>query len=141
MESLFAPRDGRELSYRVSSRAAWLLGTDDESSANIYRQVRTIYSLRSAAAHGSSQDDDDLKKELKKITDTGLQSYDPVYAFTEPAVRTSRELVRRAVLACIRIRQHAGQGDGINWPFPDDFDNHLWSRATRNAWQKAAKVK
>lgn len=141
LESLFAPRDSRELSYRVSSRAAWLLGTDDDSSASIYRQVRTIYSLRSAIAHGSRQDDSDLKKELKKITDTGLQTWDNLNNFADPAIRTSQELVRRAILACINVRRHSGQDDGINWPFPDEFDNHVWSTVTRRAWQKAAGVR
>lgn len=73
--------------------------------------------------------------------DTGLESWDSLYRFADPAVRASRELVRTAILACFRIQQHSNRGNNIVWPFPDGFDNLLWSRATRREWQRAARVR
>ena len=69
LEALYGPRDSiGELRYRLSCRSAWLLGKDDVESIRIYRQVGSIYTLRSMVAHGSNRGEADIKRELKIIS-------------------------------------------------------------------------
>lgn len=50
IEALFGEKD--ELTYRISHRAACLLGKDDDTREGIFRNMKTLYRKRSLLVHG-----------------------------------------------------------------------------------------
>lgn len=44
--------ENQELAHRVSERYAWLLGTDATERQELYRSMKSFYSLRSSIVHG-----------------------------------------------------------------------------------------
>ena len=77
LESILCRGDG-SVSYRVSTRAAILLGHDLPLRLALQKQVGALYGLRSKIVHGSHQD---LERTLKKMGDAravGLQAYEIV---------------------------------------------------------------
>jgi hypothetical protein len=101
----------------------------------------TIYRLRSTVAHGGASNEHDLKREMVKIKDFGLEPWDSFLQFVDSAIRESQDLVRRALLACVRIQQQSNQDNPIRWPFSSDFDHHRWNKSTRLGWQRAGGVR
>lgn len=141
LESLLGVPGSGELSYRLASRTAWLLGTDDESTIKIYRQVRAIYAIRSLVAHGSQRDEAKLRRLLQDISGLTSESWQELWDSIQPALRSADKLVRTLVLACLTLRR-IGYSDSVpNWPLPDDFDSLAWTRTTRTRWQQVAGVR
>lgn len=141
LEALFKPSDSnQELSYRLRTRAAWLLGTTEAESAWIYEQIGVMYKIRSSAVHGNAPKERDIGNWLAKLSglsyDWRAESY---YKLVDPATEVARCIVRKAIRACTKLSK-AGAGR-CKWPFPKDFDKAIVQVGERRAWQDAAGVK
>jgi hypothetical protein len=49
-------RDRGEMRFRLSSRIAWLLGSNRDERASLARRARDLYDLRSTLVHGGEPD-------------------------------------------------------------------------------------
>lgn len=139
LEALLGDREG-EYRYRLASRAAWLLGVDDDASLEIYRQVRALYDIRSRVAHGSAHDWRELRNLLTRLSGRPFDVNEDEGSYLHAAIQAGRDIVRRALLACINLRM-ASVENGPAWPLQDDFDNLMWARSSRVSWQRAARVR
>lgn len=61
LESLFGGRDG-ELTFRISSALAWLLGKNPQERGRIQREAKEAYTARSAIVHGRDVDPEHVRK-------------------------------------------------------------------------------
>lgn len=150
LESLLGPSDqSGEISYRIASRAAWLLGTDDEHSKKIHKQVKTLYDLRSEVVHGNvpskrslPRAERELKKKLEVLAGMEFEPWEDWTRVVAPAREAARDIIRGLLLACIRLRMREASVAGLpHWPLEDTFDSLAWSHRTRLLWQKAAGVR
>ena len=57
LEIIYGPFDGGEITHKLRTRAAWLLGTSPEDRWNIHKAMRAFYKTRSAIVHGSTSTD------------------------------------------------------------------------------------
>lgn len=57
LEIMYGPFDGGEITHKLRTRAAWLLGTSPEDRYRIVQDMKTFYGARSAIAHGSTKAD------------------------------------------------------------------------------------
>jgi len=145
LESLFNPTDNEELKHRVSLRAAWLLSTDesvkespDMANNIIYNRVRDMYDIRSCRVHGGTPKREDIRKWVKTLS--GVE-YDESkdWKLYELALESARDIVRRAIIACMKLSKLGASGP--HFPFPPKFDENIITASQRRIWQKAAGVK
>jgi hypothetical protein len=47
-------RSNTEITYKIASRAAWLLGEDADQRAEIFEQIKQLYAARSTAVHSGA---------------------------------------------------------------------------------------
>ena len=78
-ESLFLAGINAELSYRLSLRAAYLLGSSGDERDQLFKTVKTLYELRSAIIHGYDKGRidkalDSLKKVQKQENEITLET-------------------------------------------------------------------
>lgn len=52
LEALFGPEDGREITLRLAQRIAFLIGESPSEKKELFRAVKSAYSLRSKIVHG-----------------------------------------------------------------------------------------
>jgi hypothetical protein len=52
LEALFGADNGQEISYRLSQRAAFFIGNSSEESKDIFKKVKSSYTVRSKTIHG-----------------------------------------------------------------------------------------
>jgi Apea-like HEPN len=52
LEALFASDASQEVTFRVSLRAAKLIGSDEEHRFEIYKRLKKLYKTRSSVVHG-----------------------------------------------------------------------------------------
>ena len=124
------------LSLRLKSRAAALLATKADPAQNIFKDVGTLYNLRSTLVHGGDLKQRALTRAVDSLSTMPTDEMRGVAA--ERAVDRLRDLVRRSILA----RAALGDGDAPVWPFgsktsvdaalADDGERNRW----RNAWQE-----
>lgn len=79
MEAIFGPEDSREMTYRLSLRAAHFLGTSKQERKQLFEQTKAGYGWRSKLVHGAK---------LHKLTPTT----------SGELMVTLESLVRRALL-------------------------------------------
>lgn len=60
LETVYTADTHTEITYRLSTRAAFFLGGNSDERAEVSRKVREFYNVRSRLAHGSSQDNEKL---------------------------------------------------------------------------------
>lgn len=69
LEALFGPEDAREVTFRLSQRAAFFLTDDRMEAQKLFDVVKTGYSWRSKVVHGMR-----LRKRPKKTSDEEMMS-------------------------------------------------------------------
>ena len=89
LEALLLNDSKSELSYRLSMRVAYLIGTDDETRKQLFRDMKEFYDLRSTIVHGS---------QIKPKHQSRLEQSDSL-----------REIVRIVLLTIIALI-----GEGLN---------------------------
>lgn len=70
LESLFSPSDRQEFSFRVPLRVASLIGETPDEREDIFKNLRTSYTLRSRIVHGASPEQEDMRAAV-----TNTESY------------------------------------------------------------------
>lgn len=147
MESLFGPRDDKELSHRISLRAAWLLSPIAQKSTGtaenrIYKCVRVMYDIRSNRVHGDIPSDSNIHKWIQILSGSEYEKHDRAAErrLLGQALESARAIVRTAIRACMEL-QKLTEKDGPHWPFSRDFDQNILLQGRQRIWQKAAKIK
>ena len=147
LESLFGPRDDKELSHRISLRAAWLLspmmrGSAGASENRIYKCVRTMYEIRSRRVHGDIPRDSEIHRWIQVLSGSEYDRHDrsAKERLLEQVVESARSIVRDAICACMELQKSA-QAGGPCWPLPSDFDQKILLPHQRKVWQTTARIK
>lgn len=127
--------DTEAVGHRLRTRAAALLWTDDDPGLAIYRDVSSLYGVRSRLVHGERIKESDLRKWIYSVSTVADDApFGVAMAF---AVDRLRDLVRRSFLARLCL----ASGDEPLWPFEgstpvdaalaDDEKRRQW----RNMWR------
>ena len=70
LEIMYGPFDQGEITHKLSTRAAWLLGASPEDRKKTLKDMKAFYKVRSKIVHGStSTDRADLEQELTRGRD------------------------------------------------------------------------
>lgn len=65
LEALLIPATSTELTYRLATRVAWLLGESVDERRECFRRVKTAYSIRSTAIHGGALSARKMRNDLE----------------------------------------------------------------------------
>jgi hypothetical protein len=141
LEALLSGTAKEDLTLRLRVRAAALLATDDDPGSTVFRDVRTLYDMRSRLVHGTNIKRKDVIKfarAMSTVPETDMHGL-----AVAQAVDRARDLVRRALLARLCL----ASGDEPEWPLTGDtpVDELLADDSERARWrsvwqQKMAKV-
>ena len=131
LEGALAGTTKTEVVLRLRSRASALLATDADPAGAIFRDIGTLYDIRSAVVHGGSLSQKDLKKKIMSIST--IPANDPLGLATDRAVDRLRDLVRRALLCRLAL----ADGKAPLWPLnrDDGVDEKLANAQTRELWR------
>jgi len=135
MEALFGPKEGEELTHRLRLRAAFLLGRGDEEARTIYRQVGTLYDIRSRVLHGRAFAERDYRRWLTRLTGHRFARFEPVGDVVERAVAIARELVRRSIVGAVGMSQNRVGAPA--WPLPDTLDQDMATPRGKSIWRRS----
>lgn len=134
LEAALAGTDRTEVGLRLRTRAAGILAADGDPPDSVYRDVRTLYELRSAIVHGGSLSQKEFDKAV--LTVAGVS---PAQSRAEQqliAVDRWRDLLRRAVLARIALETaHVPWARGPSKKALD-IDQLLLLEEDRNSWRE-----
>ena len=136
IEALAAPRGEGELSYRLATRTAHLLGRSGEPDQRAYTIVRTMYDARSKTVHGTPGNESLHGKWLSRISGKPYRWEEGTYKLVVPAIEEARSVVRALVVGCRHIAETQGARANIRWPLPDDFEEQMMDVKRRRAWQR-----
>lgn len=135
MEAALTGTDHTEVALRLRTRAADLLATDDDPPDSIYRDVKTLYDLRSTFVHGGSIRGKGLGKAISSVARTTETRF-----FAEKyllALDRWRDLLRRAILARIALTTARVPWDAGGSPRQRlDVDQLLLRDGEREAWRQ-----
>jgi hypothetical protein len=106
------------LSLRLRTRVAALLATENDSAVDLFKDVSTLYELRSRLVHGGQIKTKDLRKIITKVsTVTDNDVDDARFGIgVALAVDRMRDIVRRAILARLCL----AEGPDPLWPLDVD---------------------
>lgn len=138
LEAALAGTDKSEISLRLRSRAAALLATPDDPPDAIYRDVKTLYELRSTFVHGGSLPGKDLDKALKRVTGATVTEW-PAEQYLL-ALDRWRDILRRAVLARIALASAVVPWLGGRAGQRIDVDELLLRERDRDEWRQHVQL-
>lgn len=135
LEAALAGTDKTEIGLRLRTRAADILATDANPPEAIYRDVKTLYDLRSTIVHGASLSVKTVEKAIGSVTGASAARW-PAEQYLL-ALDRWRDLLRRAVLARIALTTaitpwSAGGKGGSQL----DVDKYLLREIDRDAWRE-----
>jgi hypothetical protein len=133
LEAALGDADKTEIGLRLRTRAANILATGADPPDAIYRDVKTLYELRSAIVHGGNLSEKIVKKAITSVTGTTASRWPGEQYLL--ALDRWRDLLRRAVLARIALTTsaapwtaQAGHGRRL------DVDQFILRDKNRDAW-------
>jgi len=132
-EAVLSGKETSDLTLRLKTRAAALFATESDSAANIFRDIGTLYELRSRLVHGGDLTQKELKKRIRAISSV---TKGRTFGFELGcAVDRLRDLVRRGILARICL----ASGATPLWTLGEDagVDAKLADNRTREEWRLA----
>jgi len=131
IEAALAGTDRSEIGLRLRTRAASLLATDTDSPDAIYRDVKTLYDLRSTFVHGGTLAAKAGDKAIKSVTGAATAKW-PMEQYLL-ALDRWRDLLRRAILARIALTTAT-----VQWATKGrlDVDEFLLRENDRNTWRQ-----
>jgi hypothetical protein len=115
LEALLTNESNNEISYRLSLRVANLLGADETSRKELFRDMKDFYDLRSRIIHGSVKMKPKLQARLTQVD-------------------SLREILRRTILSVMALVLAGRQIDQLE----DLFDEILFDEEKRKEVQAAA---
>jgi Apea-like HEPN len=127
-------RETEGLTLRLRARAAALLAADGDPAKAVFADVGLLYGLRSKVVHGGQIKENDLRRDLGKISAMPEGEADNRFGVAiGHAVDRMRDLVRRAILARLCL---AAEPDPV-WPFSGNttVDAQLSDDETRARWR------
>jgi hypothetical protein len=132
LEALF--HVGEELRYRLASRVAALLGTNDHERNRFFRSTYAGYKLRNAIVHGHGDQTENTAKALKEMFPE-LKSKTTIEAnkHIRSAVRELQFIVRHSLQSYIHMKLHHATAQ---WPNEEDFDYLPFDSKGRRKTQK-----
>lgn len=139
LEAALGGADKSEIGLRLRARAAAILAADADPPEVIYRDVKTLYDLRSTFVHGGTLSGKAAAKAIKSVA-AGLGGTCPAEEHLL-ALDRWRDLLRRAILARIALATAA-----IPWALGSkedrqlDVDGHLLRPDHRSAWRRHART-
>lgn len=135
MEAALAGADVDEISLRLRTRAATILSTVDDPPDGIYRDVKTLYAIRSKIVHGSTLLEAQLTKAVNSVTGTDVTPM--VGDRYLLALDRWRDLLRRAILARIALASASSHSWPASRKVPEklDVDEILLRPMDREAWR------
>ncbi|MGI8423631.1 MAG: hypothetical protein ACR2NO_05895 [Chloroflexota bacterium] len=139
LEAALAGTDKTEIGLRLRTRAAEILTTDADPPEAIYRDVKTLYDLRSTIVHGASLSAKAVNKAIRSVTGAAAASW-PAEQYLL-ALDRWRDLLRRAVLARIALSTAAVPwAAGAKGGGRLDVDELLLRDSDRNAWRQHVRA-
>jgi hypothetical protein len=125
-------KETEAISLRLRSRAAALLACKSAPAQTVFRDIQTLYGLRSQLVHGSCIGAADLEKRLRGIST--VPSNAPSGVVWSFAVDRLRDLVRRLFLARLCL----AEAPSPIWPFMDStpVDALLSDEVERDRWRQ-----
>lgn len=133
-----------EASFRLAYRTAAFIGHDDLDTLSVHRQVKALYSARSIPAHGKQPTAKDLKEFFQGMTGGVWPQTKSEFSNDGPldegllidsAVEAGRHLLRRVILACLRLQSFAP--DALSWPLPKNIDAQFLTSERESVQQMA----
>ncbi|MBF6185131.1 MULTISPECIES: HEPN domain-containing protein [Nocardia] len=97
---ILGANEGEGLTLRLCTRATALLAYDDEPAAELFEDLKRLYSFRSTIVHGGEMTTKQLRKDLRAMRCVPDESSGPgLLPRVGFAVDRLRDIVRRAILA------------------------------------------
>lgn len=126
-------KEAEAVSFRLRSRAAAILATNEDPSNVIFRDLSKLYDLRSRLVHGGNLKEADLRSRLEGVST--VRKGDMWGVAWDFAVHRLRDLVRRAFLARLCL----AEGSDPLWPFEGTtaVDEWLSDDSQRERWRTA----
>ena len=116
-----------EAKFRLATRVALLVGGDDEDTKRLFRQVGELYDARSIPAHGRTVTAERWRKFYRAIMGEAPPTIEPgmmsELKLIDDATEAGRDVVRRVILACLRLQQV--RDERFSWPFGKALDEIL----------------
>jgi|SRR5581483_811711 len=135
LEAALAGTDTTEIGLRLRTRAADILATDADPTEAIYRDVKTLYDLRSTIVHGASLSPKAVEKAIRGVTGTAVAKW-PAEQYLL-ALDRWRDLLRRTVLARIALTTAAVPWSaGAKGSSRLDVDEFLLGESDRKSWRQ-----
>lgn len=129
--ALAAGEERTEITNKLATRAAHLLGSDADSAETVFDHVRILYDLRSAVVHGAAWTEKRLMNRLRRVAPgADLLPGDIVQVVLD----RFRDIVRRALLFRLLIAEIEGDNE---WSLltPPDVDRMLVQASVRDEWR------
>lgn len=123
------PTEG--IAFRLSSRAAALLGSADESASAVHRDVKLLYRLRSKLVHGGNLRERDLRKTINSVST--VTAGDAFGIAMAQAIDRFRDLLRRCIVARLALAK-AGLWD---WGGDAVVDENIADDNARSQWRSS----
>lgn len=139
LEAALAGSETSEIGLRLRTRAADILSTASDPPESIYRDVKTLYELRSTLVHGGLVSGKRFRQAIEKVTAAGGGTL-PGDRYLV-ALDRWRDLLRRAILARIALASaKVAWGAGHKTAPGVDVDELLRREHERNAWRRHIKI-
>ncbi len=135
LEAALAGTARNDIALRLRSRAAHLLGTEQDPPEAIYEDVKILYELRSTFVHGATMSREKIDEKIAAVTGSDATEWKGEQFLL--ALDRWRDLLRRAIIARIAL----GYGSSPAWPLGNrkgnaslDVDRVLLGASSRAAW-------
>lgn len=137
--ALLGGDNGGEITYRLRTRAAALLTTDEEPPERVFDEIGALYEMRSNLVHGTPIGRRDTRRLL-----TAMQSSPASDLMGERfavIVDRARDLLRRAIIARLCL----SEGETPLWPWSArggfSVDRALLNAGTAGDWQAFVRAR
>lgn len=143
LEALYLPEPGAELSYRLATNVANVLGYSDEHRLSLYRQIRLAHDIRNILVHGRKQFHKDLTDKVSKfLSEAGIKrTRVQLERDLAKVAETLRRVIRQSIWAYFAVtRAFDNQPELDAWPLTKAFEEICFNAKARRNLQKQAGI-
>jgi hypothetical protein len=98
-----------------------------------------MYDIRSSVVHGRTPKENKIRKWIQTLSGVKYDESKSHAEQLEVALESARDIVRKAIRACMKLSKLGANGP--HFPFPSKFDEHIVTAGQQRIWQKAASIK